>query len=82
MATIWTCAPGWKTTTTGLRLSVASTEPIGVMTAQGRTLLTVAQAEQRFVNEQEWRRFSVKTGTKGPLLFEWACLPILHRRAR
>jgi hypothetical protein len=21
----------------------------------------------------------VKTGTKGPLLFEWACLPILHR---
>jgi len=23
------------------------------MTAQGRTLLTVAQAEQRFVNEQE-----------------------------
>src|SRR5712692_4815633 len=63
-------------------LAVASTEPIGVMTAQGRTLLTVAQAEQRFVNEQEWRRFSVKTGTKGPLLFEWACLPILHRRAR
>ncbi len=60
-------------------LAVASTEPIGVMTAQGRTLLTVAQAEQRFVNEQEWRRFSVKTGTKGPLLFEWACLPILHR---
>jgi hypothetical protein len=39
----------------------------------------VAQAEQRFLNEQEWRRFSVKTGTKGPLLFEWACLPILHR---
>src|SRR6266568_3078644 len=60
-------------------LAVASTEPIGVMTAQGRTLLTVAQAEQRFVNEQEWQRFSVKTGTKGPLLFEWACLPILHR---
>src|SRR5260370_13440034 len=63
-------------------LAVASTEPSGVMTAQGRKLLTVAQAEQRFVNEQEWRRFSVKTGTKGPLLFERACLPILHRRAR
>jgi len=59
-------------------LAVASTEQIGVMTAHGRTLLTVAQAEQQFVNEQEWRRFSVKTGTKGPLLFEWACLPILH----
>ena len=60
-------------------LAVASTEQIGLMTPEGRTLLTVAQAEQRFVNEQEWRRFSVKTGTKGPLLFEWACLPILHR---
>jgi len=60
-------------------LAVASTEQIGVMTAQGRTGLPVAQAEQQFVNEQEWRRFSVKTGTKGPLLFEWACLPILHR---
>src|SRR2546430_6714826 len=50
-----------------------------MMTPEGRTLLTVAQAEQRFVNQEDWRRFSVKTGTKGPLLFEWACLPILHR---
>ena len=60
-------------------LAVALTEQIGVMTPEGRTLLTVAQAEQRFLKEEEWRRFSVKTGTKGPLLFEWACLPILHR---
>ena len=63
-------------------LAVASTEQIGMMTPEGRTHLAVAQAEQRFVNEEDWRRFSVKTGTKGPLLFEWACLPILHRRAR
>ncbi len=63
-------------------LAVASTEQIGMMTPQGRTHLAVAQAEQRFVNQQDWRRLSVKTGTKGPLLFEWACLPILHRRAR
>ena len=60
-------------------LAVASTEQIGMMTPEGRTHLAVAQAEQRFVNEEDWRRFSVKTGTKGPLLFEWACLPILHR---
>ena len=37
-------------------LAVASTEQIGMMIPEGRTLLTVAQAEQRFVNEQEWRR--------------------------
>jgi SRSO17 transposase len=60
-------------------LAVASTEQIGMMTPQGRTLLTVAQAEQQYVSQQQWRRFSVKTGTKGPLLFEWACLPMLHR---
>ena len=60
-------------------MACASTEQIGMMTPEGRTLLTVTQAEQRFVNEEDWRRFSVKTGTKGPLLFEWACLPILHR---
>src|SRR5260370_9097332 len=42
-------------------------------------MLTVAQAEQRFVNEQEWRRFSVKTGAKGRVFFEWACVVILHR---
>jgi SRSO17 transposase len=60
-------------------LAVASTEQIGMMTPQGRTLLTVAQAEQQYVSPEQWRRFSVKTGTKGPLLFEWACLPVLHR---
>ena len=60
-------------------LAVASTEQIGIMTPQGRTLLTVAQAEHQYVSPEQWRRFSVKMGTKGPLLFEWACLPVLHR---
>jgi hypothetical protein len=60
-------------------LAVASTEQIGMMTPQGRTGLPVAQAEQQYVSPEQWRRFSVKTGTKGPLLFEWACLPVLHR---
>jgi hypothetical protein len=78
MATIWICEPGWKTTSTGLLLLSRRAAQIGMMAPQGRTLLTVAQAEQQFVSQQEWRRFSVKTGTKGPLLFEWACLPILH----
>ena len=62
-----------------LALAVASTAPIGVMTAQGRTRLPVAQAAPRCFNEEDGRRFSVTTGTKGPLLFAWACLPILPR---
>jgi hypothetical protein len=60
-------------------LAVAPTEQIGLMAPEGRTDLAVVQAEQRFVHEEQWQRFSVKTGTKGPLLFAWACLPILHR---
>ncbi len=43
-------------------LAVASTEQIGVMTAQGRTLLTVAQAEQRFVTDEQWQRLACEDG--------------------
>ena len=60
-------------------LAVANTEPIGIMTPEGPKLLTVKEAEQRLVSPQDWQRLSVRTGTKGPLFFDWACLPILHR---
>jgi len=43
-------------------LAVASTEQIGMMTPQGRTRLPVAQAEQRFVNEQQWQRLACEDG--------------------
>ena len=60
-------------------LAVACTEQIGIMTAEGRKLVTVTQAEHLLVTEQDWQQFSVKTGTKGPLLFDWTCVPILYR---
>jgi SRSO17 transposase len=60
-------------------LAVANTEQIGIMTCEGRKLVTVAQAEQLLVKLQDWQQFSVKTGTKGPLPFDWVCLPILHQ---
>lgn len=60
-------------------LAVANTEQIGIMTPDGPRLLTVKQAEQLLVKPQDWQRLSVRTGTKGPLLFDWACIPILHR---
>lgn len=59
-------------------LAVANTEQIGILTPDGTRLLTVKQAEQLLVKPQDWQRLSVRTGTKGPLLFDWACLPILH----
>jgi SRSO17 transposase len=60
-------------------LAVANTEPIGIMTPEGRKLVTVTQAEQLLVKPQDWQCLSVRTGTKGPLLFDWACVPILHQ---
>jgi SRSO17 transposase len=60
-------------------LAVANTEQIGIMTPDGPRLLTVKQAEQLLVKPQDWQHLSVRTGTKGPLLFDWACIPILHR---
>jgi SRSO17 transposase len=62
-------------------LAVANTEQIGIMTPDGPRLLTVKQAEQLLVQPQDWQRLSVRTGTKGPLLFDWVCIPILHRWA-
>src|SRR5260370_22294 len=60
-------------------LAVAKTEQIGVATPQGHQLMTVEEAEHLLVKPQDWQYFSVKTGTKGPLTFDWACVPILHR---
>jgi SRSO17 transposase len=60
-------------------LAVANTEQIGIMTADGSKLMTVKQVERLLVQPQDWQRLSVRTGTKGPLLFDWACIPILHR---
>ena len=59
-------------------LAVASTEQIGVMTAQGRTLLTVAQAEQRFVTDEQWQRFSSVPAIRAGRLHS-VDLSILHR---
>jgi hypothetical protein len=50
-------------------LAVASTEQIGVMTPEGRTRLPVAQAEQRFVNEQQWQRLACEDWHKRTAAF-------------
>ena len=35
---------------------------------------------QRFcLLRPSWQRLSMSEGTKGPRLFDWACVPILHR---
>jgi SRSO17 transposase len=60
-------------------LAVACDEPVGILTPEGRQRLTVAEAEALLVPAEAWQRLSTSDGTKGPRLFDWALLPILHQ---
>lgn len=59
-------------------LAVACDEPVGIQTASGRKRMTVAEAEALLLDAQDWHRLSTRSGTKGPRLFDWAIMPILH----
>ncbi len=41
--------------------------------------MTVAQAEVLSFHAEDWRRLSNSHGTKGPQLFDWAVMSMLHR---
>src|SRR6266567_3164468 len=61
-------------------LAVACDEPVGILTAEGeRRQVEVRDVEALLLAEQDWQRLAMSEGTKGPRLFDWACVPILHR---
>ncbi len=60
-------------------LAVACDEPVGIQTASGRKQMTVAEAEALLLHSDDWHRLSMSEGTKGPRLFDWAVIPILHQ---
>jgi SRSO17 transposase len=60
-------------------LAVECLEPIGIATPSGRKSVEVREVEALLLHEQDWQRLSMGDGTKGPRLFDWACVPILHR---
>ncbi len=61
-------------------LAVACNEPVGILAPDGqRRQVEVGEVEALLLDEQEWQRLSMSEGTKGPRLFDWACVPILHR---
>ena len=62
-------------------LAVACDEPVEIQTPEGLKRMTVAQAEASFCREEDWQRLSMSQGTKGPRLFDWAVMPMLHRCA-
>jgi SRSO17 transposase len=61
-------------------LAVPCDEPVGIVTPDGRSRrVTVAEVEALLLSEQDWQRLSMSEGTKGPRLFDWAAVPILHQ---
>ena len=60
-------------------LAVACTEAVGIRTLDGLKRMTVAEAEAFVLHADEWQRLSMSYGTKGPRLFEWAMIPMLHQ---
>jgi SRSO17 transposase len=61
-------------------LAVAYDEPVGILTPDGqRRRVEAAQVEALALDAQQWQRLSMSEGTKGPRIFDWACVPLLHR---
>jgi SRSO17 transposase len=60
-------------------LAVACTEPVAFQTPKGRRREEAALVEAWVLHEQDWQRLSMSEGTKGPRLFDWAVVPMLHQ---
>ncbi len=61
-------------------LAVACNEPVGIQTPDGRRRrVEVQEVEALLLSDYNWQRLSTRCGTKGPRLFDWAVVSILHR---
>lgn len=61
-------------------LAVACNEPVGILTRDGqRRRVEVCEVEALRLEAHDWQRLSMSEGTKGPRLFDWAAVPMLHR---
>jgi SRSO17 transposase len=61
-------------------LAIACNEPVGILTPDGvRRRVEAAQVETFLLQAHDWQRLSMSEGSKGPRLFDWAYVPILHR---
>ena len=60
-------------------LAVECRESVGIRTADGRRrLFHVREVAAELIHAQDWQRLSMGDGTKGPRLYDWVCVPILH----
>ena len=81
MGTTWTCVLGWKVVMGISMCSPSMHEPVGICTPDGvRRQVEVREVEALMaLSAQNWQRLSMGDGTKGPRLYDWVCVPILHR---
>jgi len=63
-------------------LAVACSEPVGFQMPTSRRREEAALVEGFVLHDQDWQRLSMSEGSKGPRLFDWAVMPMLHRWAR
>jgi SRSO17 transposase len=60
-------------------MAVACNEPVGFQTPTGRRREEAALVEAFVLHDGDWQHLSMSEGTKGPRLFDWAIVPMLHQ---
>ncbi|GAC1305280.1 MAG: IS701 family transposase [Ktedonobacteraceae bacterium] len=60
-------------------MAVACNEPVGFQTPTGRRREEAALIEAFLLHDGDWQRLSMSEGSKGPRLFDWAIVPMLHQ---
>jgi SRSO17 transposase len=59
--------------------AVACDEPVVLQTPCGVRRVEVRDVPAFLLNDSSWQRLSLSEGSKGPRLFDWACVPLLHQ---
>ena len=59
--------------------AVACAEPVVLATPCGVRRMEVRDVPALVLTDACWQRLAMSEGTKGPRLFDWACVPVLHR---
>jgi SRSO17 transposase len=62
--------------------AVPCDEPVVLQTPGGVRRVEVRDVPALLLTDAScWQRLALSEGTKGPRLFDWACVPVLHRGA-
>jgi hypothetical protein len=76
----WIRAPGCKRVRIAMCWPWPARRDVGIVTPDGqRRRVQVRDVEALVLQQQDWQRLAMSEGTKGPRLFDWAAVPILHQ---